>query len=235
MHALATPTSAPVTCTVDRPARRAPAATPALGPTPAEAATAREARDATTLSMLARHHDPRVRAAVAANPATPEEALKALADDKEGAVVAAVAGNPGLPDAIFADLHERPRPVLNVNVFEPLYNNGPRGAYLRGVSTLSHPLLHLLAVVFSASNFFIYVFGGKVDRRTLAPGHPVALQTFLGAVAAFWLIRALEPLLVMTAERLRDHSLWPRLAAWCIRVTFVLLVAAQVRACVAYV
>lgn len=40
---------------------------------------------------------------------------------------------------------------------------------------------------------------------------------------------------MMTAERLRDRSLWPRLAAWCIRVTFVLLVAAQVRACVAYV
>jgi hypothetical protein len=234
MHATFAPSAGTVTCTDDRPARRAPAA-PALGPTPPEAVAAREARDTTTLSMLARHHDPRVRAAVGRNPATPGEALKALADDKEGAVVVAVAGNPGLPDAIFADLHERPRPVLNVNVFEPLYNNGPRGAYLRGVSTLSHPLLHLLAVVFSATNFVVFVFGGKVDRRVLAPGHPVALQTFLGAVGAFWLIRALEPLLVMTAERLRDRSLWPRLAAWCIRVTFVLLVAAQVRACVAYV
>ncbi|MFO0607880.1 MAG: hypothetical protein U0324_32250 [Polyangiales bacterium] len=234
MHAISAPAAGTVTCTVDRPARPAPAAAPALGPTPPEVATAREARDATTLSMLARHADPRVRAAVAANPAAPGDALKALADDPEGPVVAAVASNPSLPDAVFADLYENPRPHTKVNVFELLYRNGPRGAYLRGASSLAHPLLNVLAVVFSASNFLIYAVGGKVDRRTLAPGHPVALQTFLAAVAAFWLIRALEPLLRVTAERVRARSVWPRLGMWGVRVTFVLLVAAQVRACAAY-
>jgi hypothetical protein len=233
MDARPQPTSTSVTCTTDGPdaPKHSPSPAP-LGPAPAEVAQAREARDPTTLSLLARHADPRVRAAVAGNPDAPEEALTALADDPEGPVIAAVSGNPSLSDALFVDLYERPRPRLNVNLFDALYGNGARGAYVLTFQTFARALLYLFGGAFFFVDLLTFALGASdKGRQLVVPRSPIALQGLIGALVALLLARALEPLSRLTVAKLRARSVLPKLATWCARVAVVALLALQIHSC----
>ena len=234
MNAPPQPPSTSVTCTTDGPenaSKRPPSPAP-LGPAPVELAQAREARDATTLSLLARHADPRVRAAVAGNPSAPEEALTTLADDPEGPVIAAVSSNPALSDALFVDLYERPRPRKNVNLFEALYSNGARGAYARSLGGFARPLLYLFGGLFLLFDLFTFALGATANGRQVIPaGSPIALRGLLGALAALVLARALAAFDHLTVARLRARSAVPKVALWCTRVAVVALLALQIHSC----
>lgn len=231
MSAPPEPSAAPVTCTVDERPPRAPDAPATLGPVPPEVAQARAAQDATALSLLARHADPRVRAAVAGNPHTPEEALTALADDAEGAVIEAVASNPALPDALFVDLYERPRARKGANTFEALYRNGDRGAYARSLGHLAWALLYLFGGVFFLADLLTYAFGVTKGPHPTPPGSPLALQGLVASLCAVLLARAMSPLERLTVARLRTRSVLPKVAMWLCRVAVVALLAVQIRAC----
>lgn len=233
MNALSPPPSTSVTCTTDGPDVPKPSPSPApLGPVPAEFSQAREARDATTLSLLARHADPRVRAAVGGNLNAPEEALTALADDPEGPVIAAVSRNPALSDALFVDLYERPRPRLNINLYDALYDNGERGAYALSFQTFARALLYLFGGVFLLVDLFTFAFGATDKGRPVVPPQsPIALRALCGALVALLLARALAPFVRLTVAKLRARSVLPQLAVWIARVAVVALLALQIHSC----
>ncbi len=226
------PSSAPVTCTVDDPKRPRRNDTGAPeGPPPPELEQARGARNSTTLSLLARHADARVRAAVAANPDAPHEALTALSNDPEGAVIEAVAKNPALPDELFVDLYENPRARKGTNHYQVLFNNGERGAYVTGIGTFARALLYLFGAVFFVADLLAYAFGVTEGTHHKPAGNPLALQGFVAAAAGVLLARALDPLGRLTVERLRARSVLPKIGVWCARVAVVALLASQIRTC----
>lgn len=173
-----------------------------------------------------------MRAAVAGNPDAPEEALTALADDPEGTVIAAVSGNPSLSDALFVDLYERPRPRKNVNLFDPLYGNGARGAYALSFQTFARALLYLFGGLFLFIDLFTFAFGASTKGQpTIPPRSPIALQALCAAAVALLLARALAPFGRLTVAKLRARSVLPKLAVWIARVAVVALLALQIRSC----
>jgi hypothetical protein len=226
------PPATSVTCTVDGPETRRGASVAApLGPPPPEVEQAREARDATTLSLLARHADVRVRTAVARNPDAPEEALTALADDPEGVVIAAVSANPKLPDALFVDLYERPRARKNFNLYQSLFSNGARGAYVQSIGGFGRALLYLFGTVFAFFDLMTFAFGVTKGHHRMPPGSPIALQGLCGALVALLLARALAPFERLTVAKLQARAVLPKLAVWCARVAVVTLLALQIHSC----